>query len=110
VAEWRGLPQRTQRTAPAGAISETLALVMKRLGLNERLTESQVVGAWKDVVGEFIASHSCPSRIRDGVLYVQVVQPTVHFELDRHWKPEILKKLRQRFGSKAIRDVRFRVG
>ena len=31
-------------------------------------------------------------------------------ELEQISKPEILRKLKQRFGGKAIRDVRFRIG
>jgi len=33
-----------------------------------------------------------------------------HYELERISKSEILRKLKQRFGGKTIRDVRFRVG
>lgn len=110
LAEWRGLPQFEPRPASVQSVGDTLAKVMRRLGLEERLTESQIFGAWKEVVGDFIASHSSPSRIRDGVLYVQVLQPTVHYELDRIWKPQIIKKLKERFGAKTIRDVKFRVG
>jgi predicted nucleic acid-binding Zn ribbon protein len=110
LSEWRGLPQTPPRPARAIPIAEPLGKVMRALGLNERLTESQILGAWKEVVGDFIASHSCPSRLKEGVLYVQVIQPTVHYELDRVWKPQIVKKLKARFGAKTIRDIKFRVG
>lgn len=110
LAEWRGLPQRMPRPDRAAPIGETLPKVMRGLGLAERLHETQVLAAWKDIVGEFIAAHSSPNRMRDGIVYVQVLQPTVHYELDRVWKPQILQKLKQRFGSKVIRDVRFRIG
>jgi predicted nucleic acid-binding Zn ribbon protein len=83
---------------------------MKRLGLNERLSEAQVLSAWKQIVGEFLASHSAPAALRDGILIVQVLQPTVHYELDRVWKKEILNKIRTRLGTKVVRDIRFRVG
>jgi hypothetical protein len=41
---------------------------------------------------------------------VHVLQPALHYELDRVNKPEILRKLKQRYGSRAIRDLRFRLG
>jgi hypothetical protein len=41
---------------------------------------------------------------------VQVLQPALHFELERVNKATILRKLRQRFGSRVIRDLRFRLG
>ena len=43
-------------------------------------------------------------------LYVRVLQPALHYELEQISKSEILRKLKQRFGSKTIRDLRFRVG
>jgi hypothetical protein len=38
------------------------------------------------------------------------VQPALHYELEQISKTEILRKLKQRFGGKTIRDVRFRLG
>jgi len=110
LAEWRGLRPPPSRPDRARPVAELLEKVMRNLGLSERLNEAQILGAWKEIVGDFIASHSCPSRLRDGVLYVQVIQPTVHYELDRIWKPQIVKKLKARFGAKVIREVKFRVG
>src|SRR5438552_16203356 len=50
-------------------------------------------------------------------LYVQLIQTPrraatrgLHYELEQISKFEILRKLKQRFGGKIIRDVRFRVG
>ena len=110
LAEWRGLPQRTPRPDRAVSAAEGLEKVMQGLGLKERLREAEVLKCWRETVGDFIAEHSCPSKLRDGILFVQVLQPTVHYELDRVWKPEILKKLKARFGAKIIREIRFRVG
>jgi predicted nucleic acid-binding Zn ribbon protein len=55
-------------------------------------------------------AHSAPIALREGVLYVRVLQPAVYYELKQMCKSEILRKLRQRFGAKTIRDIRFRVG
>jgi predicted nucleic acid-binding Zn ribbon protein len=110
VAEWRGLPQ----ARPAGdrwqTSGEEMPALMKKLGLKERLRETEVIGAWSSIVGEFIAAHSAPVSLREGVLYVRVLQPTLHYELERVAKPQILRKLKQRFSTKLIRDVRFRLG
>jgi len=83
---------------------------MQKLGLKERLQESEILAAWKTLVGEFIAAHSCPIALRDGILYVHVLQPALHYELERVTKPEIVRKLKQRFGARTIRDLRFRLG
>jgi predicted nucleic acid-binding Zn ribbon protein len=83
---------------------------MKTLGLADRLNSGEVLQAWKDIAGEFFALHSSPQHLKDGVLYVHVLQPTVHFELDRVWKREILDKLKKRFGSRVVREIKFRLG
>jgi len=36
--------------------------------------------------------------------------PALHYELEQVSKIDILRKLKQRFGVKTVRDVRFRVG
>jgi predicted nucleic acid-binding Zn ribbon protein len=74
------------------------------------LHENEVQEAWSNIVGDFIAAHSAPVALREGVLYVRVLQPALHYELEQVSKIDILRKLKQRFGGKIVRDVRFRVG
>jgi predicted nucleic acid-binding Zn ribbon protein len=82
---------------------------MKDLGLSDRMTEEQIIAAWREIVGEFLAGHSKPNRLYEGILYVRVLQSSMMFELERTFRKEILEKLRKRFG-RAIRDVRFKMG
>jgi predicted nucleic acid-binding Zn ribbon protein len=110
IAEWRGSPERKTRADRWQSPAELVPKLMQRLGLRERLRETEVIDAWSKIVGEFIAAHSAPVALRDGILYVRVLQPALHYELDQISKPEILRKLKQRFGGKTIRDLRFRVG
>jgi len=84
--------------------------LMQRLGLREQLHETEMIEVWSKIVGEFIAAHSAPVALREGILYVRVLQPALHYELEQVSKIEIPRKLKQRFGSKTIRDIRFRVG
>jgi predicted nucleic acid-binding Zn ribbon protein len=110
IAEWRGLPERKLQADRWQSPAEVVPRLMQRLGLRERLRENEVIEAWSRIVGDFIAAHSAPVALREGVLYVRVLQPALHYELEQVSKCEILRKLKQRFGSKTIRDVRFRVG
>jgi predicted nucleic acid-binding Zn ribbon protein len=110
IAEWRGLPERKMRPDRWQSPAEVVPKLMQRLGLRERLRETEVIDAWSKIVGDFIAAHSAPVALREGVLYVRVLQPALHYELEQISKSEILRKLKQRFGGKTIRDVRFRVG
>ena len=110
IAEWRGLPERKMRPDRWQAPADLLPKLMQRLGLRERLQETEVIEAWSKIVGEFIAAHSAPVALREGVLYVRVLQPALHYELEQVSKIEILRKLKQRFCRKTIRGIRFRVG
>jgi len=110
IAEWRGLPERKMRPDRWQSPAEVMPKLMQRLGLRERLHETEVIEAWSKIVGDFIAAHSSPVALREGILYVRVLQPALHYELEQISKTEILRKLKQRFGGKTIRDVRFRVG
>lgn len=110
LAEWRGLPEIPFSKDTSKPVGDLLSKLMKSLGLSERLNEEEVLLAWKELVGDFFAKHSSPQRLKDGVLYVNVLQPTVHFELERVWKRDILAKLKKRFGTRVVRDMKFRLG
>jgi predicted nucleic acid-binding Zn ribbon protein len=110
IAEWRGLSEKSVPSDRWRSASDVLPSLMQRLGLKERLHEAEVQEAWSQIVGEFIAAHSAPVALREGVLYVRVLQPALHYEFEQVSKVAILRKLKQRFGGKVIRDLRFRVG
>jgi predicted nucleic acid-binding Zn ribbon protein len=110
ISEWRGLPEKKTRPDRFQSAGDLLPKLMQRLGLRERLHETEVIDAWAKIVGEFIAAHSAPVALREGTLYVRVLQPALHYELEQVSKIDILRKLKQRFGGKTIRDIRFRVG
>ena|SRR5437870_7580102 len=110
IAEWRGLPDKRVRVDRWQLPSGLVPKLTQRLGLRERLHETEVIQAWSKIVGDFIAVHSTPVTLRERILYVRVLQPGLHYELEQISKSEILRKLKQRFGGKMIRDVRFRTG
>jgi|ERR1700736_584477 len=110
IAEWRGLSEFKPRPDRWRAAGDFLPALMQKLGLRERLHENEVMEAWSAIVGDFIAAHSAPAALRDGVLYVRVLQPALHYELEQISKAEILRKLKRRFGPRIIRDIRFRIG
>ena len=110
LAEWRGLPQTPLAKDRAVPVADAVAKLMEGLGLKERLGAEAVLSAWQEIVGDFVARHSTPRQLKDGVLTVSVLQPTMHFELERNWKKEILAKLKIRFGARVVREVKFRIG
>lgn len=109
IAEWRGLQEPPPERDRCLQVADILEKLIPKLGLKERLGEEQVRDAWKEIVGEFISSNASPAGLSSGVLGIQVLQPSLRYELERNWKGEILQKLQARFGKKAIREVRFRI-
>jgi predicted nucleic acid-binding Zn ribbon protein len=110
IAEWRGYAEPRPLHDGVQALGASITKAMLGLGLGTRVKEAEVIQAWAEIVGPFIATHSSPAKLKDGVLYVSVLQPTIHFELERVWKSEIIRKMKARFGSRTVREVRFRLG
>lgn len=104
--EWRGLSNDVITDRAAG-ISDLLGKAIQKLGLNSRIKEAEIIGAWRELVGDFLAEHSEPQQLIRATLYVRVIQPTIRYELDRVWKSQVISKLQERFGAKVIRDVKF---
>jgi predicted nucleic acid-binding Zn ribbon protein len=106
LKEWRGFDEKA-RADRASPVADILGKLLPQLGLDTRIKEADITAAWKGIVGEFIAQHSKPERLVAGTLHIRVIQPSVRYELDRTWKPEIIRKLREQFGEKVIRDIKF---
>ena len=110
VAEWRGLPEKIASHSRWAAPADVLPKLMQRLGLKERLHENEVLEAWGKIVGDFIAAHSAPFALRDGILYVRVLQPVLHYELEQISKSEILRNLTNALAAKPFATSVFGLG
>jgi predicted nucleic acid-binding Zn ribbon protein len=110
IQEWRGLAEPEPTPDRTLSIREVLIQLAPKLGLESRMCEEEIIAAWTEIVGDFFARHSRPARLNQGALVVNVLQPTLLYDLERRWKPEILIKLKKRFGEKLIRELRFRMG
>jgi predicted nucleic acid-binding Zn ribbon protein len=95
---------------PATPVDKIVPSLMKRLGLEQRLQQSQVFFLWPQIVGADIAAHAQPVSLRNGTMVVAVDHPIWLQELSRYHKPLILQKVQERIGKKAVRDIVFRIG
>lgn len=110
LAEWRGYAEPKPLLDGVQTLSGSLTKAMLALGLGSRVQEAEVLRAWTEIVGDWFATHSTPIRLKDGILYVGVHESTIHFELERNWKAEIIRKMKAKFGARVVRDLRFRLG
>ena len=107
--EWQ--PFGVRPDIPTGSpASQLVPQVMKKLGLEQRLRESQVFFLWPEIVGAEVARHAQPVSLRHGLLDVTVDHPVWLQELSRYYKPLMLQKVQERVGKKTVRDIRFRIG
>jgi predicted nucleic acid-binding Zn ribbon protein len=94
----------------AAAMDKLVPSVVKGLGLEQRLQESQVFFHWPDIVGKDIARHAQPMSLKNRLLIVAVDHPGWLQELSRYHKPLLLQKVRERIGKTAVKDIVFRIG
>lgn len=97
---------RLKQAAPAGELVNKL---LKGFGLDERLQQYRALIIWDEVVGPQIAARTRPIRIREGVLEVNVDQPTWRQQLQL-MKPKILAQLNAELGKATIKDLYLKRG
>ena len=108
MREWQPFA-RLEQSVNVPSLEKLVPGVMKRMGLEKRLHESQVHQFWAQIVGSDVALHAHPVSLQNGLLEVAVDQPIWHQELRPH-KALMLQKIRARIGQNAVRDIRFRIG
>jgi hypothetical protein len=88
-------------------LSEALEALMARLGLSGRASAARAVELWEEVAGPEIARKTAPSRVIDGVLYVDAESAIWASQLTL-MRFELVERLNARIGGATIRDIRFR--
>ena len=91
------------------SVADMVPKIMAQYGLGERLQMEEIAAAWREVVGDFIARQTQPDSVSRNVLIVRVLQPTIHHAMMME-KGKILKKLTEKLGKKAVKDIRFKHG
>jgi len=107
LREWQPFAAEPAPLPPP--LAQIVPGVMKRLGLHQRLWESQLFSRWAEIVGDFNARICQPMSLRNGRLTITVANSAYIQEL-RPLKSVFLKAIQQRLGNTAVRDIVFRVG
>lgn len=87
-------------------IKATLEETLEGLGLRQSIENHKPLVCWKEVVGEKIASHTQPVRIRKGVLFVNASSPVWAQELSLI-KKELTGKINKHLKNDLVKDIRF---
>jgi predicted nucleic acid-binding Zn ribbon protein len=91
-----------------GSVADVIPAVLRLLGIEGRLDEGRLVRDWPLIVGDLLASKSCPLDIRKGVLTLEVRDNSWMQEIRFHQK-RIMEKINDRFPDLGVTGIRFRM-
>lgn len=109
LREWRGCDEAVDSNSGITLAEKWIRNVMKSIGAGDGLDEELVRSTWKELAGDFIASHTEPQSVRNGHLVLRVTQPAMRFHLEQ-MKPMLLTRIRQQLGEQRIKSVKFTLG
>ncbi|HAL71754.1 MAG TPA: hypothetical protein DCP71_08295 [Verrucomicrobiales bacterium] len=109
ISARRGMDGGPILDVPLKSVADLIGPIVAQAGIGDRMKLEEVLGAWKEIVGDFLYQHSRPDSIQRGVLMVRVLQPTVHHALMME-RPRILKRLKETLKNSGIKDVRLKHG
>ncbi len=88
-------------------IAETVLGALRRLGLEERFRERELLGSWNEVAGPDIAAHVRAVDIEDGVLVLAADHGAWRQEVNM-LSAQILAKFEDLHGPGTIRALRWK--
>lgn len=101
---------RSMRATPSfDSLATVLDRLAPRLGLQAKLWELRLQQRWPEILGDLIAAHTHPERIRFKKLYV-LVENSVWSQQLTFLKRELLEKIARATEPGLVEDLVFRVG
>ncbi|MDK7138916.1 DciA family protein [Corynebacterium simulans] len=97
--------RRQRRSLDIPSLGATLNKEIVRRGWENELADGWVIGNWTNLVGERIAAHTKPERIKDKVVYISCDASVWATEL-RYLQRQILRKIADRLGPDVIVELR----
>ena len=109
TSEWLGCAKPLNPNKNVSAAGDWVDAILRMQFFADSLDEEEVKAAWKEIAGEFIGANTEPVSAKEGNLILRVTQPAMRFHLEQ-MKPELLQRIRERFGEDKIKSVRFSLG
>ncbi len=101
-----------RRSRSADSLKSTRSLIdgiLGNLGISNKIEQHRIWAIWEEAVGEQIAQHAIPSKIRNDVLEIKVAHPVWMQQLQL-LKPRLLKQINEHLGDTPISDLYLRRG
>ena len=86
-------------------IGDALIQYLRESGLEQSVLDVQIEEVWPRVMGDVVNRLTRSVEVRDGVLYVRVNSAALKTQLFEN-RFELVRKLNEAVGAKAIRDCR----
>lgn len=113
LAQWRGWDWTEEdkgRHFAAKKSADLVPHVLKGLGIERRLSETEILKVWNHLLDPNIVAHAHPTGLRNGTLFVAVDSSVWLDEIVRYRRREILERLQSSFGRDLIGKISFRIG
>ncbi len=109
VSDWLGCEKPLNCNKNVSTAGDWVDEILRKQFFADSLDEEEVKAVWKEIAGEFIGANTEPVSAKEGSLILRVTQPAMRFHLEQ-MKPELLQRIRERFGEDKIKSVRFSLG
>ena len=109
LIQWRGGIDPPNSARNIHQPTEYLDELLKVVGLSDGVDEQRLKESWSRVAGDFVAQHSEPDSIKNGVLVLKVVQPMMKFHLQQ-MTGKLLENLRGELGRDTVKQIVFKIG
>ncbi len=86
-------------------IGDAIIQYLRENGLEQSVLDVQIEEVWPQVMGDVVNRLTRSVEVRDGVLYVRVSSAALKTQLFEN-RFELVRKLNEAVGAKAIRDCR----
>ncbi|MBR9978246.1 MAG: DUF721 domain-containing protein [Bacteroidetes bacterium] len=96
--------KRIWQTRQLGSV---LRRVLREEGLERGIREQHVLQKWEEIVGPAIAANAEPLRLRNGVLWLHVVDAAWRQELSL-MRQELVTTINTTLGENIVTDIRLR--
>lgn len=111
VATWRGVDlSAAEKSRPIKTMEDVMPGIVKKLRLDQRRGEAEIVRVWNSIMDPNIAAHAKPDRLVNRTLCVVVDSNTWLDEIVRYRRKEILDRLHHSFGRELVTKISFRLG
>ena len=88
-------------------IQDVIGELMKKSAISDNILIMKIKSEWEDIVGRDITAVSTPKFIKNGFLYVEVINSVWMMELRNYSKKIIIDKIQALHPEITIKDINF---